>query len=494
MSTVAEISGLVIEADEEKRYFSRNNSFRLTSIMGYLIGVNKSNFEDPDNPAMRQEIYAKLNMNKGYRIIRNLSIVRTNIERHYPAIFEAFRNGHSITSIPELISVDAVNELLNDGIRLSHNKMDVNETLVEINREISNRVQVIKGLIPEWLEWDYIRELFIMPGGFKKEGLSKEGMYYAADNGRYPYGAYINWHLEGDFGNILYCDEKFVKLLYRAHETSFQGDDSLLRSASDETTDIVKKFFDSATNVFVAVDCENSNPIKVASLISTFPPEQKEKISEVALYDSSHTTAGWRVLSDNASDSASEEEYYSDEDDLFDWSLPGQISGVPMRHEMTGHIIYNKSQVDMTLAAGVFRAALVSGADAVILISSDCDYYPMISHLPEAKFLVMCEREKTSPATQEALFNAGVPYCFLDDFNTAVANNIKTLAVKTYVQQYLDSVVSTDAMDEVVKRACYNSWVEMTDTEQKNFFDRYIKKAHLELDSENRLRIVLGEK
>ena len=77
MSTVAEISGLVIEADEEKRYLSRNNSFRLTSIMGYLIGVNKSNFEDPDNPAMRQETYAKLNMNKGYRIIRNLSIVRT---------------------------------------------------------------------------------------------------------------------------------------------------------------------------------------------------------------------------------------------------------------------------------------------------------------------------------------------------------------------------------------------------------------------------------
>lgn len=489
MSTVAEISGLVIEADEEKRYLSRNNSFRLTSIMGYLIGVNKSNFEDPDNPAMRQETYAKLNMNKGYRIIRNLSIVRTNIERHYPAIFEAFRNGHSITSIPELISVDAVNELLDDGIRLSHNKMDVNETLLTVNREISSRIQVIRGLFPEWLEWDYIRELFIMPGGFKKEELYREGQYYAADFNRYPYNAYINWHYEGASGNILYCDERFVKLLYRAHGTEFQGDESLLRSASDETTDIVKKFFDSATNVFVAVDCENSNPIKVASLISTFPPEQKGKISEVALYDSSHTTAGWRVLSDNAS-----EEDYTEEADLFDWDLPGQISGVPMKHIMVGRILHRKSQVDMTLAMGVSKAVLTSGADAVILISSDCDYYPLISGLSGTKFLMMFEREKTSPAIQEALFQEGVPYCFLDDFNTAVAHSINTLAVKTYVQQYLDSVVSTDAMDEVVKRACYNSWVEMTDTEQKNFFERYIKKAHLELDSENRLHIVLGEK
>ena len=385
-----------------------------------------------------------------------------------------------------------MNSLSKDGIILSHGKMDINDCLVEINQNISNRIQSIKPLFPDWLKWDYIKELFIMPGGFKKSTLREEGLYYKSDLNRYPYRMYMNWHLEGANGNILFCDEKFVTLLYQMHGDNFAGPLSLVRSASDKTNDAIKDFFEGAVKVYIAVDCENSNPIKLAAAISTFPEEYKKKIVDVALFDSSHTTAGWRVLSDGVSEA--EEGDSPEDDDLFDWRVPGQISGVPMTHNMIGRVVDRKSQVDMSLAMGVSKAVFANNVDSVILISSDSDYYALINSLPDTRFMMISEREKTGAAIQEALYAHGVPYCFLDDFNTGIAYNIKTETIKGYIQNYLDSIIKMEDMGEVLEKACHNCWIEMTEGEKKNFYDRYIKKAHLEMDAENRFKIVLGEK
>ena len=491
MATIGEITGVLGEIDD-KKYASRNNSYRVVGIIGYLIGVRKDVFDDENNPAMPSEIYSKLDSQKPSRIIRNLCIIRTSIELHYAEIFAAFGSNHSLTSIPDLIPVDAVNSLYEDGIILSHGKMDINDCLVEINQHISNRIQSIKLLFPDWLKWDYIKELFIMPGGFKKATLREEGYYYKSDLNRYPYRMYINWHLEGQNGNILFCDEKFVTLLYEMHGDTFTGPLSLVRSASDKTNDAIKDFFEGAAKVYIAVDCENSNPIKLAAAISTFPEEYKKKIVDVALFDSSHTTAGWRVLSDGVSEA--EEEDSTEDDDLFDWRVPGQISGVPMTHNMIGRVVDRKSQVDMSLAMGVSKAVFANNVDSVILISSDSDYYALINSLPDTRFIMISEKEKTGAAIQETLYAHGIPYCFLDDFNTGIAYNIKTETIKDYIQNYLDSVIKSDDMEDVLAKACHNCWIEMTDGEKKTFYDRYIKKAHLEIDAENRFKIVLGEK
>ena len=491
MATIGEITGILGGIDD-KKYASHNYSYRVVGIIGYLIGVKKDYFEDEDNPVMPSEIYSKLDSQKPSRIIRNLCIIRTNIEQHYTEIFTAFGNNHSLTSIPELIPVEAVNSLSKDGIILSHGKMDINDCLVEINQNISNRIQSIKPLFPDWLKWDYIKELFIMPGGFKKSTLREEGLYYKSDLNRYPYRMYMNWHLEGANGNILFCDEKFVTLLYQMHGDNFAGPLSLVRSASDKTNDAIKDFFEGAVKVYIAVDCENSNPIKLAAAISTFPEEYKKKIVDVALFDSSHTTAGWRVLSDGVSEA--EEGDSPEDDDLFDWRVPGQISGVPMTHNMIGRVVDRKSQVDMSLAMGVSKAVFANNVDSVILISSDSDYYALINSLPDTRFMMISEREKTGAAIQEALYAHGVPYCFLDDFNTGIAYNIKTETIKGYIQNYLDSIIKMEDMGEVLEKACHNCWIEMTEGEKKNFYDRYIKKAHLEMDAENRFKIVLGEK
>ena len=165
-----------------------------------------------------------------------------------------------------------------------------------------------------------------------------------------------------------------------------------------------------------------------------------------------------------------------------------------MTHNMIGRVVDRKSQVDMSLAMGVSKAVFANNVDSVILISSDSDYYALINSLPDTRFMMISEREKTGAAIQEALYAHGVPYCFLDDFNTGIAYNIKTETIKGYIQNYLDSIIKMEDMGEVLEKACHNCWIEMTEGEKKNFYDRYIKKAHLEMDAKNRFKIVLGEK
>lgn len=62
--------------------------------------------------------------------------------------------------------------------------------------------------------------------------------------------------------------------------------------------------------------------------------------------------------------------------------------------------------------------------DSFVIVSSDSDYWGLISSLPDAHFLVMIEREKCGPDMKEALADSGIFYCYLDDF---YSGNLRTL-------------------------------------------------------------------
>lgn len=57
---------------------------------------------------------------------------------------------------------------------------------MDINREIANRINNVKSLLPIWLKWNYVRPLFIMPNGTKPEGVKAAGNEYNAHRGIIP--------------------------------------------------------------------------------------------------------------------------------------------------------------------------------------------------------------------------------------------------------------------------------------------------------------------
>lgn len=485
------LKNIEIAVPEETNNY-RNNAYNVTSIFGFLIGVTDDQFKDETNPAMMEGVYKKLVLNKNARVIRNLCMVRTALEKNYLRVAEVIRSSLiNIDSLPKYIPQKSIWELQSDGITLAKSHHDVDQYIITINKEISNRITNVKSLFPEWLNWNYVKELFIMPNGYTKEGIKGEGNFYNSNRNRYPYQVYMNWTRD-DVGNILYCDEKFVKLLYEYHEDYFT-DNQLVRNAGDLTVKSIDDFLEAAKTAIFVVDCENSNPVKLASVLSNLTSEQKERIKDVLLFDSHYTNDGWEMMSMEEIANQPKGQTESVDENLFDWDSLESTAGVKMTHIVVERLLEAKSQVDMTLAVRTTQEVYKNGVDSVVLVSSDSDYWAMINSLNEVNFLVMLEREKTSPKIKESLDSKGIRHCFLDDFYTGVSYSIKTDSLKRYVQTYLDNNYSFDA-GKLLDNAVHFSWIEMTDKEKKKFMEKYLEKAHVEIDDNGVFRVVLGEK
>lgn len=118
------------------------------------------------------EVYERLETDKAARIVRNLCIVRTAIERNFRHINGAMRTDYrTILSMPEYVPDDSMRQLSADGINfVKKTSTKLAHHIIEINRLISDRINNCKKLFPLWINWDYIKDLFIMPNGLKEEG------------------------------------------------------------------------------------------------------------------------------------------------------------------------------------------------------------------------------------------------------------------------------------------------------------------------------------
>lgn len=168
------------------------------------------------------EVFQNLEQDKDARIIRNLCRLRTAIEQNYTQILYEFRyNMKSLHTLPQMIPTECLTELERDGISLYRANHKLEEYLMDINRHIQNRVAYCKRLFPVWVNWDYIKELFLMPGGCNEKGLKPAAKLYYSNLNNCPYQVYINWRWDGsEPGNILYNDAKFLTLLYQSIMTA----------------------------------------------------------------------------------------------------------------------------------------------------------------------------------------------------------------------------------------------------------------------------------
>lgn len=444
----------------------KDSTYVIVSKVAYLIGVPKRIFENEHEPP-QLEVYQQLENDKNARIIRNLCIIRTQIERNFKYINEKMRMEYkTILSLPQFVPADSINQLLADGINfIKKSSTKLSDHIVEINRIISDRINNCKSLFPLWLNWKYIRDLFIMPNGlYEKETKAAAGVYYASLR-LYPYQMYINWQPH-DEGNILFNDKKFVTLLYRWHGVEFT-EYSKVSDAGSYIKGSIYDFIEDSERVVVVVDCENSDPYKLSATLRRLNSDYTDKITSIILFDDVHTATAWSILE--------------------------RFTSIPVEHILIERIKQNKSLVDIRLTARACQEHYENKVDSFIIVSSDSDYWGLISSLPKAQFLVMIEHDKCGPDMKAALVDSGIFYCYLDDFYSGDSEELKTNAIFQEMRNYMKKAVRLNVND-MFNDALRATRIEMTSAERQQFYNKYIKTLQLSIDDDGDVSLLIKVK
>ncbi len=451
------------ESGDETKY--KNSTYFVISRVAYLIGVARSIFENPHS-SPELSIYEQLDANKNARILRNLCMIRTGLMRYFRPIGKAMMYDlKNIDSLPEYIPPDCAGQLWRDGVQLLKANYKPEKYITDINRMLPARINACRELFPIWLNWDYIRLMFLMPKGETTEGAKKAFAEYHQDIIRYPYQMYINWPVSDSDGNILISDKKFVTLLYEKHENFFQDIDKVT-DASYQTKHGIYDFIGGSEGTVLVVDCENSDPYKLHAVLSNLEKEQLALVRKIILFDDpTYTPAAWQLLN--------------------------EFTEIPVEHMALSRLKNNKSLVDMTLGVMVTKEYYQKTGDSFVIVSSDSDYWALITALPEARYLVMVEYDKRGRDLIEALENRGIFYCFIDDFCSGNSDEIKRKTLLTQLQTRLDAAVELN-VHEMLRKVLYDSMVEMSEREKKQFFDRYIKPMRIVIEEDGALRLRLG--
>ena len=160
---------------------------------------------------------------------------------------------------------------------------------------------------------------------------------------------------------------------------------------------------------------------------------------------------------------------------------------------MTERVKQTKSLVDIELTAMTCREHYVNLVDSFIIVSSDSDYWGLISSLPEAKFLVMIEREKCGPDMKAALANSGIFYCYIDDFYTGDGEDLKKNALFNEIYRALDEALNLNVKD-MLDAALLATRIDMSPAAKRQFFDKYIKRMSLVIDEDGNASLELRKK
>ena len=435
----------------------------ISSTFGYLIGVRKFIFENENEPLLLGK-YNELEQEKSARIIRNLCIMRADLAKWYKKINDQMTYEHKPTSNIYEFPTEAMEQLSRDGIQLFNTKSYPSDYIIVINQQLSNRLETVRKFFPEWVEWPYIRKLFLMPGKNDKPSNSLEIKKYYESKAFYPYSQYINWE-PTESGNIIANDFKFINLVYTLNNDTFE-DYSKLSDAGERVKADITGFISGAKKCVFVVDCENADPYKFIATINNMPDWQKERITKIILCDDVNASSAWQLLKNHIT--------------------------IPVEYILAERIRDHKSLVDIRLTAEASREHYQNGVDSFVLVSSDSDYFVLIDVMRDAKFLFMLEHEKTSRELKDKLRENDALYCYTDDFYTGDSDELKQVTVLKEVKKEVDAAFDLN-ITKILNLAVQRARANFTDAETKAFVRKYIKPMHLDIADDGKVKIIFGK-
>lgn len=433
----------------------------IVSRVAYLIGIDDRYFginqTENMNPQFYRSVYDEMNADKEARIVRNLCRLRTKLQRNFRAIFTEMNSDiKNIDAIPDLVPQDALRALEQDGIPFVRAQRRLEDYIVDVHNYLLPHVPNCQKFFPEWIKWTYIRSMFFIQRGNTVEGNKEAARTYNEARDLFPYQAYINWYPDENDGNILRDDAKFLPILYERNRDRFY-DMSKVTDAGDAALESPEEFFTKAGRVIIAVDCENADPCKVIGIIKDIEARGLiPKVAKILLVDDEHTSSQWRALRRN--------------------------ENIPLEYYMTDRVKDEKSAVDVAMTIKFYRElteARLNGSpiDSAIIVSSDCDFWPLIELTPEVNFLVMLEYDNCSQAYYQRLQSNEIPFFYIDEYYMAGNVELKTeIVLQEVVRELEEGFLSKINLLSVINRALVKLDLRMTEAEVTQFFDRYISE------------------
>ena len=238
----------------------KSQMYEIVSKIAFLIGVKEHLFND-EQVSFDKNLYIEWSQNTNTRIVRNLCLVRSFLFMKYKVINNAIiYDMKNINIIDEYFHCDVVESLRKDGIELSHVNWRINQYIADVSDKISYYINSCKPLFPIWINWEYIKELFVVPKIHNDKQIKIVWGYYVNHMNDFPFKLFIN--VRGEFGKMLLNDYKFITMLYGLHGEKFK-DISKLKDASEEKKSSIYDFLEYGSSAAIVVDCENANVFKL---------------------------------------------------------------------------------------------------------------------------------------------------------------------------------------------------------------------------------------
>ena len=431
----------------------------IVTTVAYLIGVRKSALESSYMEDCK-EILEKLYADKNATIIRYLCKLRTTLFQRFRKTDDAMRYDlKNLTSI-EWYDHENIEQLEKWGIKIIHVNYRSEKYMQNFTRLINENIDKCSHLFYDWVNWNYIRDLFFIPKFSQPKVMISEFNKYMANIDYYPFQMYIHWN-PSDQGGILSSDRKFLKILYAMHRDTF-SDFTKYRDADDTTKNNIYHFIRESEKAAIAVDCENSDVFKLYSVLKGLDADELAKIEKITLYDDPNTTSGWDWLS--------------------------KFTHIPVEHIEVDRVTDRKSLVDVRMTASVVADYYRDGITSFIIVSSDSDFWGLISALPKADFLVMYEYEKCGEAIKNALDERGFCYCAIDDFCTSGTDELKKVVLFEELEKHLPTIIGEDPL-ELTHKLYEDTKVSATQKEMEVFCNKYVKTIRLKINSDGKFAL-----
>lgn len=91
------------------------------------------------------------------------------------------------------------------------------------------------------------------------------------------------------YGNILFNDEKLLKILYALFDENFHANEYVI-DVTKEDKDSIYDFIEKSINIAILVDCENVEPYRFASVFKNLNEDNLKKFKKIILYDDVNTS------------------------------------------------------------------------------------------------------------------------------------------------------------------------------------------------------------
>lgn len=431
----------------------------IVTTVAYMIGIRKSIVENIAEENM--ELLNFLCDSKNCKIIRYLCKLRTSLMLNFKKTDIEMKT--NLTNIDKLkwFDHDNIRQLEEWNIKIVKANGSSSQYMEIINKYISDNISNCKSLFPEWVNWDYIKDLFIIPRFTQEKIIKGEFAKYMANIDYYPFQQYIHWDKPYDCGGMLINDAKFFSVVYKIHNDIYIYK-SNYREADDTIKEKIYQFINDTDSVEIVVDCENSNPYKLCSVLTSLKHEEISKIQKIILFDDIHTSPGWDLI------------------DIF--------VKLPVEHIMVERVKEQKSLVDIKMTATVCMEHYQNKVSSFLLFSSDSDYWGLISSLPNANFLMMFEYSKVSEAIKRTLSQHEIYYCAIDDFGTGKIDEFKKFVLLRLLKKYLADLLHYNGK-EIVSKLYAEAKISAEQSEQDNFYKKYIKTLKFVADDNGNLTL-----